>query len=44
MKYTKMNELEIERKTVMDENRKLAAMLEQYASQIVSQDELEREN
>lgn len=44
IKYTKINEIEIERKTVIDENKKLSALLEEYSSQIINQDELERQN
>ncbi len=44
MKYTKINELEIERKMLTDENKRIASMLEQYSSQFIDQQELEREN
>lgn len=44
VKYTKMNELEIEKKIILDENKKLAVMLEDYNSQIINQDEIEKEN
>lgn len=39
-----MNELEIERKTVIDENKKLAALVEEYGGHIINQEELEKQN
>jgi hypothetical protein len=44
MKYTRINELEIERRVISDENKRLSTMLEQYSSQFVNQQEIEQEN
>jgi DNA-directed RNA polymerase specialized sigma54-like protein len=44
MKYTKINEFEIERKMLTDENRRLGTMLEDYRSHFSDQQEMEREN
>lgn len=44
MKYTKINELEIERKLIIEENKRIGAMLEEYSSQFVDQEEIEKEN
>lgn len=37
MKYTKINEIEIERKIIIDENKRLNTLLEEYSSQIIDQ-------
>lgn len=44
MKYTKINEIEVERKTIIDHNKKLSAMLEEYSSQFANQQDIEKEN
>lgn len=44
MKYTKINELEIERKLIIEENKRIGAMLEEYSSQFFDQEEIEKEN
>jgi hypothetical protein len=44
IKYTKINEIEIEKKIILDENKRLANLLEEYNSQIIGQEDMEREN
>ena len=38
VKYTKINELQIEKKIILDENKKLSTLLEDYNSQIINQE------
>lgn len=44
IKYTKINELEIEKKIILDENKRLSMLLEECNNQIINQDEVEKEN
>lgn len=44
MKYTKVNEVEIEKKILSDENKRISQMLEEMTQHINDQHELEREN
>jgi hypothetical protein len=44
MKYTKVNEVEIEKKILFDENKRISQMLEDLTQHINDQSELEREN
>jgi regulator of replication initiation timing len=44
MKYTRINEIEIEKKVVIEENKRMSAILEEYSNQLVNQEEVEKEN
>ena len=44
MKYTKVNEVEIEKKILFDENKRVSQMLEEMTQHITDQQEIEREN
>lgn len=44
IKYTKINELEIEKKILLDENKRLAALLEDCSGKVINQEDLEHEN
>ncbi len=40
MKYTRINEIEIEKKVVIEENKRMSAILEDYSNQLVNQEEV----
>ncbi len=40
MKYTKINELEIQKKIILDENKKIAQMLEDLNKSIIDQEQM----
>ncbi len=42
MKYTKINELEIQRKIILDQNRRIAEMVEDLNKNMTDQEQLEQ--
>ncbi len=42
MKYTKINELEIQRKIILDQNRRIAEMVEDLNKNMADQEQLEQ--
>lgn len=44
IKYTAINELQIEKKMLLDENKRLSSILEETSAQVQNQEDLQREN